>query len=160
MQLRDTGPLNQEELWEVQQIIQGTHRHNMLGALRQHFEGLHKDNCFAASPMRHAATPVYVRRVRILLTPGLSLSDALIDAWIWWIILHQPYQGGCGSRTSAGQKPLLPQQLSAAPHYSQGAETGPSHALAPTPSTYRHTLTLSSENTEWPRREDATSGKW
>ena len=89
----DTGPLTQAELQEIYNVIQNAEPQTLVSDLKRHFQGLHPDRRFTVAPLPQGATPIYVRQLRILLNPGESIPDDLINTWMWWFNLQQPAKG-------------------------------------------------------------------
>ena len=66
-----------------------------MAALREHLHDINPNRLFAVVPLPHAATTeIFMQQLQALVTPGIQISDDLVEAWIWWFNTHQPAEGG------------------------------------------------------------------
>ena len=94
-QLRNTGPFDDAELRALYGIHATACSSELVPALREHIQHVGPSRLFAVVPLPHAATTeVFVRQLQALVTPGIQITDDLVDAWIWWFNTHQPDQRG------------------------------------------------------------------
>ena len=65
-----------------------------MAALQRHLQDV-SPNRLATVPLPHtASTDTSVRQLQAIVTPGMQITDDLMDAWIWRFNFNQPDQGG------------------------------------------------------------------
>ena len=85
-------PFGLEELHRAYNVYHGTPPHDLVGALWEHFQGVHPDRCFAVTLLTHVATNICVQQLQALLPPGQRTPDNLINVRIRWFTDLQPDQ--------------------------------------------------------------------
>ena len=84
--------LHLEELRRVCHIYRRTPSHNVVDALRVHFQCVRGNERFAAALLPQGATNIPVQHLQALVGLGQQTPDDLVNVWIWWFNCNQPDQ--------------------------------------------------------------------
>ena len=80
-QRRNTGPFDDAELRALCGIHATAASSELVAALQEHLQGVNPSRLFSVVPLPHAATTeIFVRQLRVLVTPGTQITDDLVDA--------------------------------------------------------------------------------
>ena len=94
-QRRNPDDFEDAKLRAVYDIYANTPSSGLVAALQEYPQDVDPNRLFALVTLPHAATTdIFVRQLQALVSPGMQISDDLVETWIWWFNANQPDHGG------------------------------------------------------------------